>query len=354
MHMSEMQASSDGTILLTGASGMLGFYILRDLLNSWNGPIILMVRQGSALDMIQTLDWDDRVHLVRMNSTEIHVLDEIFKEVSVVIHAAANLGFGASLEDLQTDNVNFTRDLINLSLDHVIDQFIYVSTVAALNRTKNKGFISEKDRFEFPKQASEYGKSKFLAEREVWRGYAEGLNTLIYYPSQILGLGHANRFNTQIITYFMKLRKFYPQGNLGVVDVRDVSKSIILGLKRYDINGESIVLNGHNLSYAQLINQVRKINGQNPLTSPLPTWLHRYGAPIFAMVSWLKGERNPLNRHYLRQIRKDFKYDAGKSKDLLGLRYTNLDQTLRDMIERLNHGEFRDFYLLPKYSYPEN
>jgi dihydroflavonol-4-reductase len=36
---------------------------------------------------------------------------------------------------------------------------------------------------------SEYGKTKFLAEMEVWRGIGEGLNAVIVNPVIILGRG---------------------------------------------------------------------------------------------------------------------------------------------------------------------
>jgi nucleoside-diphosphate-sugar epimerase len=248
-----------------------------------------------------------------------------------VIHAAATLGFGVSNDEIDEVNRLWTKTIVDQSLASDVHKFIFISSVAALNRV-NHQLVTEKDRFDFPENVGAYGKSKYRAEKEVWRGEAEGLDVIVFNPSQIIGLGHYDKINSQFLHYFEKLHRFYPKGGLGIVDVRDVADAIAIVLQNDDMWGKQFILNATNLSYCSFINEARSRMQLAPLNRPLPSWIHRYGHPFFAWYHWLKGKPNPFTKNYLRKLEYTFMYDNGKSLEIPGFAYREVEQTLDDWV----------------------
>ena len=81
---------------------------------------------------------------------------------------------------------------------------------------------------------SKYGQSKYLAEMEVWRGIAEGLNAVMVNPSIILGAGDWNSGSSAIFQSAYNNFPWYTKGSTGFVDVRDVASAMI-SLMEHDI-----------------------------------------------------------------------------------------------------------------------
>ena len=73
---------------------------------------------------------------------------------------------------------------------------------------------------------SYYAKTKYLAELEVWRGVAEGLNVVMVNPTVVLGAGDWTRSSLQLIKYVHDERPFYTDGLVNYVDVLDVAESL--------------------------------------------------------------------------------------------------------------------------------
>ncbi|MEZ4986176.1 MAG: hypothetical protein R2795_14250 [Saprospiraceae bacterium] len=104
-------------------------------------------------------------------------------------------------------------------------------------------------------QVSNYSRSKFFSELEVWRGQAEGLSVAVLYPSIILGPGRWDEGSVAIFKYVAKQPSYYPAGESGFVDVRDVAKAILLVLERA-VDGDRFLLNAENISYRDLMTQM--------------------------------------------------------------------------------------------------
>ncbi len=89
-------------------------------------------------------------------------------------------------------NVEGTANVVNMALEKSIRRFVHISSVAALGRTANGGYVNEEKKWEESKVNTHYAKSKYKGELEVWRGISEGLSGVIVNPSTILGYGDWN------------------------------------------------------------------------------------------------------------------------------------------------------------------
>jgi len=134
---------------------------------------------------------------------------------------------------------------------------LFVSSVAALGRIREDVAITEEMKWTEETSNSEYGKTKYLAEMQVWRGMAEGLNTVIVNPTIILGSGDWNKGSSEIFKSAYDEFPWYTEGISGFVDVADVVNAMI-ALMESDITGERFIVSGHNASYQKYLHLLQK------------------------------------------------------------------------------------------------
>src|SRR5690606_30758706 len=192
-------------------------------------------------------------------------MEALLTEVDTVIHCAGLVSFQRKdKEALYASNVESTRVLVNACLAAGVNKFIHVSSIAALGRNKKNTLMEENTKWENSKLNTEYAKSKYLGELEVWRASVEGLSVNIINPSIILAPHSWERSSTAIFNYVKRKFPFYPSGNINYVDLRDVTE-VIIHLTQMDIRNERFVLNGGNLSYKQFFEEVaRRFNIKAP------------------------------------------------------------------------------------------
>ena len=152
-------ANSRRKILVTGASGQLGSYVLREL-----------KQRGE-----ETIAWSKQPNVelfdTACQSIDLAKVDEVAEafeaaKPDIVIHAAAMSGVGACFRDppqARQTNVTATRMLAELADRHKA-RLVYVSTDLVFDG--NKKWYKETD---CPAPLSVYGNSKASAERSVLR-----------------------------------------------------------------------------------------------------------------------------------------------------------------------------------------
>lgn len=190
-------------ILLTGATGLLGRYLLRDLMLA-DVPVAAVVRSSrrqSAEDRIEALmgTWEDLLQrkmprpyvlegditepFLGLDATSRHWVDQ---NCDSVLHNAASLSFVATSEDGEPyrSNIKGTQHVLDLCQETGIRDFHHVSTayVAGL-RT---GRIMENELDVGQKLSNPYEESKVAAEKLVRS--AEFLSPpTVYRPAIIVG-----------------------------------------------------------------------------------------------------------------------------------------------------------------------
>src|SRR5581483_1805505 len=95
-------------------------------------------------------------------------------------------------------------------------------SVAALGLPINGKEINEDCYEEFSFTNSPYAIGKHLAEAQVWRANAEGLNVSVVCPTIIMGPWPGKKGSMSFFYYMKRSPKFYTTGTMGFVDVHDV------------------------------------------------------------------------------------------------------------------------------------
>ncbi|MGA1666457.1 MAG: NAD-dependent epimerase/dehydratase family protein [Bacteroidia bacterium] len=260
-------------------------------------------------------------------------LNDLIEGAEMVFHCAALVSYDprdASL--LFENNSRLTGRLVDACLRSGVRRLIYISSIAALGPSRNGEIIHENTPWDDKGASSVYGRSKFAAELEVWRGQEEGLEVIVVNPSVILGPGSCEEGSNQMFRQVDQGLLFYPPGSLGVVDVRDVARACI-ALNQNHTLGRRFLLNGANLSFKELFGEIARTMGKrSPVFSP-PYLLARLGAFIQQLIKQWTGGRNYLSSETVKAAYTRKHYDGSAiTRALPGFVYTPWHQTVRDGI----------------------
>jgi dihydroflavonol-4-reductase len=259
--------------LVTGANGLVGSHLLIELVKR-NQPVVALLRNSTNISGIENLfrfyfpvDFKDKLSLVEVrvgDITDIPSLEDAFAGIDTVYHAAAVVSFQKKHRDLLSKiNIEGTANVVNVCLDKGINKLAFVSSTAALGRSKSGEWVTEETKWKNSKQNSFYAISKFCAEREVWRGAEEGLLVSIVNPSVIIGPGDYSRSSGKLFSAVKKGMKYYTEGVNGFVDVRDVA-NVLIEITERGLTNNRYILASENRTYKELFTSIAKALNTNP------------------------------------------------------------------------------------------
>ncbi|MGX6607637.1 thioester reductase domain-containing protein [Micromonosporaceae bacterium Da 78-11] len=202
----DRDARPTGTdVLLTGATGFLGTFLLNELLRTTKGRVYCIVRApdeeqarsrlAAAATALTLPPPDlDRVHLVLGDLTDAGTLcdgfrdGELARRVGTVVHCAAKVVFTEPYRVLRGDNVLTTVELVRWMRRHGLRDLSFVSTLAATHHAlgENGRILETRDQPLDPQQGG-YGVGKWVCERILERAEADGMRVRIFRPGFILG-----------------------------------------------------------------------------------------------------------------------------------------------------------------------
>lgn len=246
-------------ILVTGGTGLVGTHLIRELLSKGE-KVRSLRRKNSDLSVFGKYLFDeslkDKVEWVDADILDIYSLMDAMEGVEYVYHTAATVSFLPSdARKMMKVNAEGTANVVNAALETGVSKLCHVSSVAALGRTGKEEVITENSKWASSSANSNYAVSKYAAEREVWRGIAEGLNAVIVNPSVILGPADWTRGSSKIFSGVYKGLKFYTKGINAFVDVRDVT-GIMIRLMESAIVNERFIVMSENLCYKDLFEKI--------------------------------------------------------------------------------------------------
>ena len=121
-------------IFITGATGFVGSYLIRYLVQSGYTNIVAMKRSTSRMDLVTEVV--DLVTWVEGDVLDVPFLEDIFSSgIDIVFHCAAVVSFDPrDREEMYAINVTGTANVVNIALDFGIEKLIHVSSIAAIGR----------------------------------------------------------------------------------------------------------------------------------------------------------------------------------------------------------------------------
>ncbi|WP_258086371.1 non-ribosomal peptide synthetase [Xenorhabdus bovienii] len=202
-----------GRILLTGATGFLGAFFLRDLLLQPeinqvtclvrahdNDAALLRVKknlnqygvwQDEFLPRLQVIAGDITEPLLAMNP---QTYKRLSVECDVIFHLAAHVNYIQPYSAHRAGNVVGTLNLLRFAVSEKVKSFHYISTIAVFGPAGLLSPIStiyEDDDImpylDAMRYDSGYSQSKWVVERIIWQARDRGIPLSVYRPGFIMG-----------------------------------------------------------------------------------------------------------------------------------------------------------------------
>ncbi len=196
-------------VILTGATGFLGAYLLPALLRSSSARVHCLVRATSAKDALDRVQgnleaygcWDPafapRLAAVPSDLSEPRIglscagWDELAERTDAIFHGGALVNSVLGYERLRAANVEGTRQLLRLSVHGRLKSFHHISSDAVFDAWgyHRQAVIYEAEPLAHADSlyGGGYAESKWVADKLIEQAKARGVPAFIYRPGMITG-----------------------------------------------------------------------------------------------------------------------------------------------------------------------
>jgi len=306
-------------ILITGASGFIGSFIVEEALNrgfeTWAA-----VRKSSSKAFLQ----DERIHFIELNLSSEAELKQQLKDIQFdyVVHAA---GVTKCLhkEDFFRINTEGTKNLVRalLDLQMPLKRFVYISSLSIMGAIREEQpyrEIRERDKAQ-PNTA--YGKSKLEAEQWLNSLNEKLLPYVILRPTGVYGPRERDYFMiAKSIKAHTDFAVGFKQQDITFVYVTDVVQAVFLALEKGQTGRCYFLSDGEVYQSSTFSNLIRKELG-NPwwirITAPL--WLLRIITFCGEYIGHMTGKVTALNNDkYNIMKQRNWRCDINPARQELG------------------------------------
>ena len=321
---------------VTGASGMVGINVCKEILSNGDELNILIREDVSYLDGLSSNKFYGDL-------SDIDILEKFCDKCDVIIHSAAMISIGFDAYD-QVYEVNFvgTKNLLDASIKKKVKKFIFISTVNAYDKKPIDQNFDEKR--ELVRKGNAYDMTKALAQELVTS--TEEIETVSINPTSVLG---KNDFKPSRLGKIIKgihsgKLPFLVDGGLDVIDVEDLSKAIYSSISN-GRDGESYLISGKFRSFKEIYEVITKYQDKKsrifffprlmvelslPLLSLFPIGLLKRAAEVNG--KFFPGLENMTKEAIENIINFPKHIDNSKAKKDLGLKISPLEKTIKDTI----------------------
>ncbi|MCA9179158.1 MAG: thioester reductase domain-containing protein [Planctomycetales bacterium] len=265
------RAEGPTRILLTGATGFLGAFLLDELLRTTDATIECLVRaddnahaekrikenlakyqlKSPGLDRI--VAWSGNLDQPRLGLDE-EAYEELADRIDVIYHNGAVVNLALPYRSMLA-NVNATRRILELACHRRAKRLHYVSTFTVLSTNKSRGkVVHESDPLpECRELLHGYAQTKWVSEQMVREAERRGLQITTYRPGHITGASVTGASNVGDLLHTMVLSS----AQLGLAPIRDSE----LDLTPVDYVARALI---------SISRQPDSIGGVYHLTNPAP------------------------------------------------------------------------------------
>lgn len=282
-------------VLVTGASGFVGWHVARQLLERGERVRALVRDPARSAQALAELEG---IETVRGDLRDEDSLASAVGGCGTVYHVAADYRLWAPRpEEMYRSNVDGTRSLLAAARKAGVERCVYTSTVGCIGMRKGE-LGSEDTPAGLEEMQGPYKRSKFLAEEVALQFAREGFPVVIVNPTAPVGDHDFRPTPTgKIVVDFLRgAMPAYLDTGLNVVYVGDVAAGHLLACERGRV-GERYILGGENLTLQQIFGKLEEVTGLRAPTMRIP-YAVAYAAGV-ASTGWAavtgKEPRAPLD-----------------------------------------------------------
>ncbi len=325
------------TVLVTGASGFLGYHVAKRLNEQGIRPRVLELAE-SRRDPLERLD----VTRCEGHLDDTQAVSAACAGADTLFHLAFRVSVGGGtrlLEEMRRVNVVGTERLLDVAASKGVAKVVVASSALAVGVNRRPEALDETANWAEHALDLPYAVMRREAEQRSLAKAKPGFTVVAVCPAFTLGPDDpvgapANKLLERLIGG--KLPLTLPVG-FGCLDVRDFAIGTILGAER-GRSGQRYLLSGHNVTTNQLLEQAAAIAGvRAPRFEPPRAILSTVVAAV-EIFSKLRGKPAPVTRDVLDIVGRYAWYDTSRARAELGWEPRPLKQTLEETIRWLRDG----------------
>jgi dihydroflavonol-4-reductase len=314
---------SNVPILVTGATGLLGNNLVRQLLHQGRSVRVL-VRNGRDPRPLDGLP----VEVFEGDVRDADAVGRAMRDVTDVIHAAALVHMGwTRMEESRAINVGGTRNVAQAALAAGA-RMVHVSSVDALAPGAADRLADEET--EGQKVPCPYVVTKRAGEAEIRSLVQQGLKAVIVNPGLMLGPWDWKPSSGRMLLEIAQHpAPFTPRGGISLCDVRDVAAGTLMALEKGRV-GQRYILTGHNMTYLEAWRMFAAQGGRSgPICRAGPLMLMIAGAAGDAWTR-LTGRETDVNSAGVKLSNVFHYYSTARAQDELGYQNRPVEESIAD------------------------
>jgi dihydroflavonol-4-reductase len=322
---------TDGsTVLVTGASGFIGFAVARRLVEE-GFAVRALVRSGSRRDRLAALG----VEIMEGSIGDADAVDAALAARRYLVHVAADYRLWARDRNaIVAANVGGTHVVMEAARRAKVERVVYTSSVATV-QPRPDGSPADESAF-MPEHAASgaYQRSKIMAERLVREMVEQGLPAVIVNPATTIGPHDARPTPTGkiIIAAATGRMPAFVDTGLNLVHVDDVARGHVAALRRGRI-GERYILGGENVRFERMLADIAALTGRRPPRLRIPWYAALPIAWAAEAASRVTGREPLASLEGVRHARDRMFFSSAKAEAELGIRARPYKEALADAVE---------------------
>ena len=322
--------------LVTGATGHIGYALLKELVDSGEKVRILIRKDSKQFDGIEC-------EKVYGDVTDLDALLKAFEGVDVVYHLAGIIDINADQEDMiWSVNVGGTKNVVKACQEKGVRRLVYASSVDAFPPLPDNQLMTELDHFEVDILDGTYAKTKATATQFVLDEVKAGrLDAVVTHPGACIGPYDIKVSNVgEMVRMF--INGMFPVtlsfGAYNFVDIRDVAHGMYMAAKQGG-KGECYILCGEQISVGGFIKATAKACGKKAPKIPLSYGVAKAVAPA-AEVFYKVAKKTPLfTRYSIRKLVSNCNFSIEKARKELDYNPMSVEQSVADMVQWIKENE---------------
>ncbi|MDP8222067.1 MAG: NAD-dependent epimerase/dehydratase family protein [Candidatus Lernaella stagnicola] len=319
-------------VLVTGADGMLGNHLVRELLSA-GYPIRVLLQPDTDPSTLKGLPIQRFHGDVRDEEAVTQAVDGC----TFVFHCAAITDLRAPRDLVWDVNVEGTRRVVDAAVAAKVKRLVFVGSASSFpfGTASSPGRETSAplpDHY----QGIPYMESKHAAMELVSEAVRErGLDAVVVVPSFMIGAFTHRPGSADLIKAFLDGKLWLSShGGRNFVYAGDVATAMVNALHRGK-SGERYLLAGENLTYSAFLNKTAEVSGLRPPVLTLPDWIVNLVGRVNTLREKLTNKPTALNYTITRISLLETYYSAEKATRELGMPHTPIKQAIAASIAGL-------------------
>lgn len=309
------------TVFLTGADGLLGSNLVRELL-SRGYKIKALVQAGRKVNTLDGL----AVEKTEGDLLNAESVKNAMSGANYVIHTAASTSIWPNRNPFAVRvNIEGTQNILDACQFHQVEKLVYVGTANSFGFGTKEKPGTELNPYASYHYGLDYMDSKYHAHLNVLEAVKKGLPAVIVNPTFMIGpYDSAPSSGAMLIAVAKKQVPGFAPGGRNYICVKDAAVGIANAIELGKI-GESYIIGNENLSYREMFTKLALVAKVKVPSFAVPKWMLLTLGRFNNLWSKISGKPPKVSYTMAKISCDEFYFSAQKAVDELNLPQTPIE-----------------------------